>query len=154
MSFKVIAGDFPTHASFTSTFGNGCYIVSGWNDEVKLDDHIKSAEILTEESKKKFMGAAGWGLVGAAALGPLGLIAGVLAGGNKKEICFACELKDGRKFMAIADSSTFHKINALVFNKSTLNNQVITTENLKCSNCNYTIREDWNFCPSCTNKLK
>jgi hypothetical protein len=45
--------------------------------------------LVTEENKKKFLSSAGWGLVGGALLGPVGLVAGALAGGNRKEISFA-----------------------------------------------------------------
>jgi hypothetical protein len=37
--------------------------------------------------------------IGAVALGPVGLLAGVLAGGNKKEIALAIEFNDGSKIM-------------------------------------------------------
>lgn len=68
---------------------------------------IKSVELVTQENQKKFAGSAGWGLVGLATLGPLGGLVGVLAGGNRSEVCFACELKDGRKFLATADAKTY-----------------------------------------------
>ena len=48
-------------------------------------------EILDAESSKKFLGSAGMGLVGAAVLGPLGLIAGALSGGNKTTVFFSVE---------------------------------------------------------------
>lgn len=38
--------------------------------------------ILDEEKSKSFLGAAGMGLVGSVLLGPLGLVAGAIAGGN------------------------------------------------------------------------
>ena len=65
---------------------------------------------MTEENKKKFLSSAGWGLVGAALFGPVGLLAGALAGGNRKEIAFAVYLKDGRKFLAVADPKTYQQI--------------------------------------------
>ena len=76
---------------------------------------IESVELVTEENQKKFVGSAGWGLVGLATLGPLGGLAGVLAGGNKKEVCFACKLKDGRNFLATADSRTYQAFLAASF---------------------------------------
>jgi len=75
-----------------------------------LKGNISSVEMVTEANKKKFIGAAGWGLVGLAALGPVGALAGVLVGGNKKEVCFACYLKDGRKILVKADAGLYQKI--------------------------------------------
>jgi len=49
-------------------------------------------------------------VVGALALGPVGLLAGVILGGNKKEVTFVARLKDGRKFLATVDSKTYAKI--------------------------------------------
>lgn len=114
MAFKIIAGDFPESTAYSSMLGTR--IISwGWgkNKTLDLNGQVERVELVTEESKKKFLGSAGWGLVGGLALGPLGLLAGVLAGGNKKEVCFACHLKDGRKFMAIADSKTYQEITGL-----------------------------------------
>ncbi|MCK9362158.1 MAG: hypothetical protein M0P74_00925 [Syntrophales bacterium] len=93
---------------FSGSFGNKKGTLSIREDF----DHI---EIINEESKKKFIGTAAWGALGAAVFGPLGLLAGVLAGGNKKEVAFAAFLKDGRKFMAISDSKTVNKILAELF---------------------------------------
>lgn len=108
MSFKIIAGDLPIATRLY---------------EVEKD--IQRVEILTEENKKKIFGSAGWGLTGAVLgsliAGPVGLaagIAGILKGGNKKEICFACFLRDGRKFMAIADNKTYQTILARAFNNT------------------------------------
>ncbi|MCM0757404.1 SHOCT domain-containing protein [Sporomusa sphaeroides DSM 2875] len=112
MSFKVIGGDIPESTAFSEHWSK-CYlvIVKGFlkADKYLLNGNVASVEIVTEENQKKFVGAAGWGLVGGLALGPLGLLAGVLAGGNKKEVCFACVLADGRKFIAKSDTKTYQK---------------------------------------------
>ncbi len=86
---------------------------------------VKSAELQTEESLKKLAGSAGWGftgaIVGGLLTGGLGLVvgglAGVLSGGNKTEVCFSCELEDGRKFLAITDKKTYQSILAVLFQK-------------------------------------
>lgn len=120
--FKIIAGDFVGISKY-STVGNRKVLIAGitGNDsrveQIDIKGNIDKIEVVTEETKKKFIGAAGWGLVGAAALGPLGLIAGVLSGGNKKEICFVCYLKDGRKFMAISDSKVYQDFVSAQFEK-------------------------------------
>ena len=119
MSFKIVAGDFPknTRYSFQSlSWGFG-------GDSICLTNQIANLELMTEENKKKILGSAGWGITGAVLGGlfaaPVALaagLAGILKGGNKKEICFACHLKDGRKFMAISDNKTFQDFLALSFN--------------------------------------
>jgi hypothetical protein len=76
----------------------------------KKDKDIERIERLTEEKVKKVGGTLAWGVAGAALLGPLGAIGGILIGGNKKEVVFSCYLKDGRKFMAHADGATWIKI--------------------------------------------
>jgi hypothetical protein len=93
---------------FSGSFG-------GKEGTLPIRDDFDRIEIINEESKKKFIGTAAWGAVGAAVFGPLGLLAGALAGGNKKEVAFAAFLKDGRKFMAISDSKTVNKILAELF---------------------------------------
>lgn len=86
---------------------------------------VKSAELQTEEKLKKLAGSAGWGfagsIVGGLLTGGIGLavggLAGVLSGGNKTEICFSCELEDGRKFLAITDKKTWQNISAILFER-------------------------------------
>lgn len=69
-------------------------------------------EAASEDSVKKVGGAIGWGVVGGAIAGPLGLIAGALLGGNKKDVTFVAEIDDGRKFMGTIDSKSFIKLQA------------------------------------------
>ena len=81
-------------------------------------ERLVSAEIQTQDKLKKLAGSAGWGFVGAIAggvlTGGLGLVigglAGILSGGNKTEVCFSCELCDGRRFLAITDKNTWQRI--------------------------------------------
>jgi hypothetical protein len=123
MGLKFIAGDFPVDAQVIynpKTQKLGYHPKPTWSNlQIRpteiLTGNIATVEQVTDENKKNFVGAAGWGLVGAVALGPLGLLAGVLAGGNRKEVCFACTLKDGRRFLAIADSATYQRFLAETF---------------------------------------
>ena len=108
--FKILGGDFPSFAGFVSIRGQDLLKWGFGDKKYELNGNIESVEVITEENKKKFAGSAGWGLAGGLLLGPLGLLAGALAGGNKKEIAFAVYLKDGRKFMAKADPKTYQKI--------------------------------------------
>jgi len=83
-------------------------------EALKLTD-IKSVEEASEESVKRVGGTVGWGVAGAVALGPVGLLAGLLLGGKGKDITFVAEFKDGRKMLATADSKTFIKLKAAIF---------------------------------------
>ena len=73
-------------------------------------NNITEYEIATEESVKRMGGAIGWGAAGALLFGSVGLLAGVMAGGNTKEIIVVGRLTDGRKFVAKTDSKTHSKI--------------------------------------------
>jgi hypothetical protein len=76
---------------------------------------LDSVEIATEESVKKLGGTLGWGVAGGVLLGPVGLLAGLLTGGRKKEVTFVAKFKDGRKFMGTTDSKSFTKLQAACF---------------------------------------
>lgn len=121
-TIKVHAGDIDKGAwQFSGMFGTSIMTRAStsehmWKGETyNFATDIELVEMLDEEKVKKLAGTAGWGLVGAALLGPLGAIGGILLGGNKKEVVFACYFKDGRKFMATTDSKTFTKISAALF---------------------------------------
>ena len=112
-SGDIIAGDFPEKSFILNVFGDisiHCSTIKNPSFKRSITKEIKNVEIITEETKKKFLGAAGWGAIGAIALGPLGAVAGILAGGNKKEMLIACELKDGKKFIATVDSKLYKKL--------------------------------------------
>jgi len=114
-TINVLAGNIQTGK--WNYVGFGCVLMKyGFGEEINLGKlNVKNIEMIDEEKRKKLAGTAGWGLVGAVALGPLGAIGGMLLGGNKKQVVFACELQDGRKFMATTDSKTWLKIQAANF---------------------------------------
>lgn len=120
MSFQIIAGDFPKGTTLEvspTVFGAGGSIIltQGFLKRLKLNGMVERVELVTEENGKSFLETAGWGLAGAAILGPLGLIAGAVAAGKSRTVCFACFLKDGRKFLALADEARYNAICADVF---------------------------------------
>jgi hypothetical protein len=113
MANQIIGGDYVGYKLY---YEFGYLYMAKDNISMYLNkSNLQSVELITEENKKKFIGAAGWALVGSVLLGPLGLIAGALVGGNKKEVTFACYLKDGTKFMVVADSKIYQKIAADCF---------------------------------------
>jgi hypothetical protein len=124
-TFKVIAGDFGEGKTGQILVGP-LYRQSGQGFNMPVHGHtfktehigtgqIETLEIATEENLKKIGGAIGWGVVGGLALGPIGALAGVLAGGRKKEITFVCRFKDGRKFIGSCSTKTFTDIQAACF---------------------------------------
>jgi hypothetical protein len=78
-------------------------------EQIDLRSDVKKVTPQTEESVKKLPEAAAWGLLGLA-LGPMGLLAGVVFGGNRKSVCALVELNDGRKFLAVMDSKIYQEV--------------------------------------------
>lgn len=127
-SFEILAGDFAStkEAGASAQFVGGKFHLSikdqnkkwyeiGMKNVTVSADQIEALEIATEENLKKMGGAIGWGLVGGIALGGIGAVAGLLAGGRSKEVTFVCKFKDGRKFLGKSDSKTFTNIQAACF---------------------------------------
>lgn len=123
-TIKVHAGDF-NHNSVGSFyagiagFGGGSFTLKtaqkGIISESIPSNELSSVQLASEENLKKLSGTLGWGAVGALALGPLGLLAGALVGGRKKEVTFIAEFKDGRRLLATTDNKTFLQIQAAAF---------------------------------------
>lgn len=82
----------------------------------KIANDVASVELQTEESIRKLSGAAGWGLVGAALAGPVGIVLGALWGARKREqVCFTATLRDGKKFLALAEPSIYRQFAGAAF---------------------------------------
>ena len=109
MSGKVLEG---SASRGTVVMANFAALVIGWESIGK--ELIESAELVTEENKKKISSALGWGVLGSL-LGPVGGIAGLVFGGRTKEVCFALYLKDGRKYLIASDPKTYQNIKTLCF---------------------------------------
>ena len=115
-SFEVIAGDFEKGNANQFVGGKLIMKIPGqFSRETIYVTEISELELASEESVKKIGGTVGWGFVGGALLGPVGLLAGLLAGGRSKEVNFVCKLKDGRKFMAKASSKLYTDLTAALF---------------------------------------
>jgi hypothetical protein len=110
---KVLAGDL-TAGDWEFNMG----ILWGGFDQVNLTTDLKSIKVETEESAKNVAQTLGWAVVGNLVFGPLGLIAGLTMGGNRKQVCAMCELTDDRKFLAIMDSKIYQQMMALTMNRS------------------------------------
>lgn len=66
-----------------------------------------AVQIADASSSKSFCGTAVAGFAGGFLLGVPGLLAGVLAGGNKRRVAFACRFADGKHFVGSCDRRTF-----------------------------------------------
>jgi hypothetical protein len=110
---KIHAANFPYIE--VSAEGSCIFIKTGvfqFTGETIHASKFTTIEAASEDSVKKVGGAIGWGVVGGVLAGPIGLIAGAILGGNKKDVTFVAEIEDGRKFMATTDSKTFIKLQA------------------------------------------
>jgi len=121
---KVEAGDFKTgsNSQFVAIFGANQFQMAlnqlGWAGYKRANYSAKDVEEITvasEDSVKSLGGTVGWGVAGAVLFGPVGLLAGLLAGGRGKNVTFICKFKDGKKFLGTTDSKTFTKIRASQF---------------------------------------
>lgn len=74
---------------------------------------IADIDIATKESVKRIGGTVGWGAAGVLILGPLGLLAGLLLGGRKKEVTFVAKFNDDKKILATTDSKKYKQMLAV-----------------------------------------
>ena len=114
--FTVHAGDF--RKGKDHQFVGGKLIMKKpkgfFRESIKLD-RVESVEMASEEAVKRIGGTIGWGVAGAVLLGPVGLLAGLLAGGRGTDVTFVCKLKDGRKFLGTGSSKMFKALQAATF---------------------------------------
>jgi hypothetical protein len=116
---KVHAGDF-SGGMLTKTYFTMRPIlkmrVAGANswEQMSLSE-IAEIEVASEESVKRLGGTIGWGIVGNALLGPVGLLAGLIEGGKGKDVTFICTFNDGRKFLGTTSSSVYTQFRAARF---------------------------------------
>lgn len=113
---KVHAGDFIKGEGQIS-FGSLTLKTEqhSWVGEAIPFSALETVEVASEESVKRIGGTVGWGAAGAVILGPVGLLAGLLLGGKKKDVTFVAKFKDGRKLLATTDNKSFTKLQAAVF---------------------------------------
>ncbi|MFC1567472.1 hypothetical protein ACFL3R_01375 [Thermodesulfobacteriota bacterium] len=104
-NITVHAGDF--------TRGKGSFFLGTFtffDGETAEAMDIERIDIATEENVKKLGGTVGWGVAGGVLFGPVGLLAGLLLGGRKKEVTLIVVFEDGLKFIATTDSKTYKRI--------------------------------------------
>lgn len=112
---KVHAGDFEKHGAFFMFGKFHMYEVGKLKQAIYNADEVDTLEIASEENVKRLGGTVGWGVAGAALLGPVGLLAGLLAGGKRKQVTFVVKFTDGRKLLGTASAKGFTKMQAATF---------------------------------------
>ena len=153
---KVHGGDFTEQEIY---FLGDTLVISGKIKNEKIPSKkLKSVEVATEETVKKLPGSIGLGLIGGLLLGPVGIIAGALAGGNNKVITFVATFHDGRSFVATTDPSTFATLKAEALNSSykapVLKRDIrLKQYNPVCPKCNkekddrpFSAKDECNYC--------
>lgn len=99
---KILGGDWPQgrQAGVKTSFMGKPVALLLFNSVLSYDTialaEISAAEIVTSENHASLAGKLGWGTAGALVLGPVGLLAGLLAGGNRQSVILAVKFKDGR----------------------------------------------------------
>ena len=119
VQIKIHAGDFLTGYS---TYVAGGFRLKTQEHRVRGEfialDEVESFEVKAEEVVQKVGDVLGLAAIGSLLLGPIGLLTGLLMGGKNKEVIFSVKFKDGRRFLATADSQTFTKMRAEMFQKN------------------------------------
>ncbi|MBU6451184.1 MAG: hypothetical protein KGS72_05375 [Cyanobacteria bacterium REEB67] len=109
---KILGGDI---AAGDYEFNGG--VLWGGFDQINLATDLTKIDVKTEESAKNIAQTLGWAFAGSL-LGPLGILAGLTLGGNHKQVCVLCELKDDRKFLAVMDSKIYQQLMALSMSRA------------------------------------
>jgi hypothetical protein len=122
---KVLAGDFKTSSEngASAAFRSGRFsfpdpeVGFAWFPKLVHYDmgNVDELDEVSEENKVKVLGAAGWGTVGALALGPVGLLAGLILGGRGKQVVFAVKFYDGKRALVEVNQKVWKKIVAARF---------------------------------------
>lgn len=111
---KVLAGDWREGCEAKIMFKQIVFQNSLLGESVFLNQ-IEQFDIITENNHASIPAKLGWGAAGAVVLGPIGLLAGVLGGGNKRERIMSIKFKDGRKVLLRGDAKDAEKLAAATF---------------------------------------
>lgn len=97
MGAKYLAGDFPPRTRLGEWDRKLVLTVRGAGT-VPVNDAVRGAELITEESKHRLLSKLGWGAAGLLALGR-SAGAELILSGRGTEACVLCTLGDGKKLM-------------------------------------------------------
>jgi hypothetical protein len=108
---KMLAGDFLKKDGIWYKNEFRLYTKNGLQPDARLSGRsVRTLEVATEESVKRAGGTIGGAALGAVLLGPIGLVAGALLGGQGKDITIIIEFYNGKKLLATVGSDTYKEI--------------------------------------------
>jgi hypothetical protein len=105
--FEVLAGAYQG-GHIGTDWRNRLVLVKGFNKTV-LANKVRRITAIDSENATSILSKAAWGVAGAALLGPVGALAGVLGGGNKTHISYIVEMDTGEQFLVATDKKTYYK---------------------------------------------
>lgn len=109
----VIAGDYV--GKVVSQAIGQVYIILGFTSKVEINKGmVESYEVITEESRKSAASGIARGAIGAALLGPVGLLAG-LSAKNKGTHTIAIKFKDGKNSLIEIDDKIYNNLIRALF---------------------------------------
>ena len=110
---KVLAGDYAGKI-VGATFGQ-IYIGVSLGKNLNINkDTVESYEVITDEQRKSAASGIARGAVGAALLGPVGLLAG-LSAKNKGTYNVAIKFKDGKNSLVEIDDKIYKALIKIMF---------------------------------------
>jgi len=121
---KIVGGDWPQgrHAAVRGSFSGA--VTGLWlqkttfsGEEIGIAE-VASADIVTQANEASIAGKLGWGGAGGLLLGPVGLLAGLLAGGNRNMSLMAVTFADGRKVLLAGKSKELQPLLGACFGRS------------------------------------
>lgn len=110
MAFKIHGGSFRAGSGSVMLGSIVLPKEHGFGSEAISTTELLNVEVVTQQNVKSIGRALGMGGGGALLLGPVGFLGGLILGGNKSEVTFAGQFRDGRSFIATADHKLFAKL--------------------------------------------
>ncbi|MFN3273053.1 MAG: hypothetical protein ACK41U_00105 [Paracoccus sp. (in: a-proteobacteria)] len=111
-AFETLMGDFEATKESRVAFGSVNLSPKGtksvWKQVKYPLADIKIIELIDSETERTIGRTLGWAVAGAVVAGPLGLIAGFA--GKRSEVRFACQFKDGKRFLGAMSPRAFRKL--------------------------------------------
>lgn len=104
---RVIAGDYEGYVVRVAFGGNGVQFAAGLSYYFDIDkSNIESYELVDEQQRKSAVSGITRGAVGAALLGPVGMLAG-LSAKSKGTYTVILYFKDGKKSLIEIDNAVY-----------------------------------------------